>query len=78
MRFEDRWYASLRQLDIPCMLFWGDSDAVAPMAIPHFLAANVIPSKVFTGKVMKGAGHFTMLERPNEWAKTVLQFVLNH
>ena len=77
-RFEDRWYGALRHLDIPCLVFWGDSDAVAPMAIPQFLAANVLPAKMFSGKVLKGAGHFIMLERPEEWAKTIQNFILKY
>jgi len=74
-RFEDRWYSALRRLDIPCMLFWGDSGAVAPMEIPKFIASKVIPSSVFTGKVLKGSGHFTMLEKPTEWAAIIADFV---
>ena len=74
-RFESRWYRALKQIDIPVMLFWGDSDAVAPMAIPKHLATNVIPAEKLTGKFLKGTGHFLMLEKPKEWSQTLAQFI---
>lgn len=74
-RFETRWYASLRQLEIPIMLFWGDSDAVSPVDIPKYLATEVFPSKLVTGKYLKETGHFLMLEKPKEWASIVSEFV---
>lgn len=57
------------------MLLWGDSDAVAPMDIPKTLAKNHIPAAHFTGKTMKGVGHFLMLENPKAWAETIQTFV---
>ncbi len=60
------------------MLLWGDSDAVAPMEIAKYLASNVLPSRHFTGKYLQNVGHFLMLEKPEEWAKTVAQFMLEH
>lgn len=74
-RFETRWLKSLEHLDVPCLLFWGDADAVSPMEIPKSLARDIIPPKVFNGKTLKDGGHFLMLERPEEYAKTILQFV---
>ena len=66
---------ALRSIDIPVMVFWGDEDSVAPMEIAKSLAREVIPPKMFTGRTLKQAGHFLMLERPEEWAKTVIAFV---
>lgn len=74
-RFESRWFRSLKHLDIPCMLFWADSDAVSPMEIPKYLAENVIPAEHFTGKVLKDVGHFLMLEKPKEWSEIVSGFI---
>ena len=59
------------------MLFWGDSDAVAPMDIPKHLATHVIPASRLTGKFLKDTGHFIMLEKPIEWSKILAQFILN-
>merc|ERR1711974_570816 len=73
-RFESRWYRALKKLDIPCMLFWGDSDSVAPMTIPKYLATHVLPPNIMTGKILKDVGHFLMLEKPNEWSRVVSGF----
>ena len=67
----------MKQIDIPVMLFWGDSDAVAPMDIPKHLATHVIPASRLTGKFLKDTGHFIMLEKPIEWSKILAQFILN-
>ena len=69
-------FRALKQIDIPVMLFWGDSDAVAPMEIPKYLATHVVPGGKLTGKFLKDTGHFLMLEKPKEWSQIIAQFVL--
>ena len=75
-RFESRWYRALKKINIPCMLLWGDSDAVAPMDIPKYLATNVIPSGNMVGKYLKDTGHFLMLEKPQQWSQIISEFIL--
>ena len=65
----------MKKLEIPCLLFWGDSDAVSPLDIPKYLATNVIPKKVLTGKYLQKAGHFLMLEKPREWTQIIADFI---
>lgn len=48
--------SALSRLDVPVMLFWGDSDAVSPMDIPKALVRDHIRQDMFTGKTMKGTG----------------------
>ena len=74
-RFEARWMRSLKSLDLPCLLFWGDTDAVSPMEIPDSLATEILPAKWITRKSMKGVGHFGMLEDPEAWATVIKEFV---
>ena len=76
-RFESRWFRALRNLNIPCLVLWADSDAVAPMDIAKYLATNVLPSRIFTGKYLQNVGHFLMLEKPQEWSQIVADFILN-
>ena len=64
-------------LPIILFIYLGDSDAVAPMDIAKYLARNVIPPKVLTGKYLKNVGHFLMLEKPQEWSQIVSDFILN-
>jgi len=75
-RFEPRWLSSLSRLDIPALVFWGDSDAVAPMTIPRSLS-TILPHQHLVGRTLQDTGHFLMLERPEQWAKTISQFILN-
>ena len=74
-RHESRWLESLKRLDVPTMVFWGDSDPLAPMDIPKYLESFVIPQNVFHRKILKDVGHFLMLEKPDEWAETVTNFI---
>jgi len=56
-RFEPRWLSALSKLDLPVMLLWGDSDAVAPMEIPKALVSKGhVNQKQFTGKTLKRVG----------------------
>ena len=50
---------------------------MAPMEIPKYLARNVFPPNVFTGKYLKNVGHFLMLEKPQEWSQIVSDYILN-
>ena len=78
-RVQNRWMEALSQIKLPVMIFWGDSDAVAPMEIPKALVRdNNINKDYFVGRTMKGAGHFLMLEQPKAYAETVLDFVKEH
>ena len=47
------------------------------MEIPKYLARNVFPPNVFTGKYLKNVGHFLMLEKPQEWSQIVSDYILN-
>ena len=74
-RFEPRWFAALRQFNAPIQLYWGDSDAVSPLSIPMFLRDNVLPKNSTIYQTLKDAGHFLMLENPEEWSKSIVGFI---
>ena len=74
-RFEPRWFAALRRLDVPVLLLWGDSDAVSPLQIPMYIRDNVLPQAAVTYRTLPGAGHFLMLEKPKEWSDTIVDFI---
>jgi hypothetical protein len=40
-RFESRWLASLARLEVPILVFWGDSDAGNKKTIIDFLVTNL-------------------------------------
>ena len=68
---EKRWFGTLGRLKVPVRLCWGDEDAVAPIEIPYELIKRAKLEKTEV-KVMKGLGHFAMLEKPKEWLKVCL------
>ena len=74
-RFEPRWFAALRKLDVPVLLLWGDSDAVSPLKIPMYIRDNVLPQAAVTYRTLPGVGHFLMLERPKQWSDTIVDFI---
>jgi pimeloyl-ACP methyl ester carboxylesterase len=57
--------------DIPVHVLWGGSDAVAPLAIAHTLKARAPHIKL---TVLERAGHFAMIEAPEEWSRAFLAF----
>ena len=70
--FEFRWFEALAHLDLDVRFIWGDSDAVSPTTIPEFFASFVPTAQVST---MKKAGHFIMLEQPQEWVKRICEII---
>lgn len=72
VRFRHRWIEPLTRLDVPAHVLWGRNDPVAVPAIARQLAAE-IPGAVLTW--LDDAGHYPMLEQPEDWAEAVLGFL---
>ena len=72
-RFENtRWLPALAKTKIPIHLCWGDEDAVAKVAMAHYLKEKVCHHATLT--IMKGLGHFCQLGSPDDWSKHVLTY----
>lgn len=72
-RFEKtRWLPALQQTQLPIHICWGDEDAVANLAIAHYLKDEICPQAILT--IMKGLGHFCQLENPKKWIEYILPF----
>jgi len=74
--FEHRWHPMLGTLTIDCMILWGDSDAVAPLAIYHELVR--LTKGKCKSQILEGVGHFGQLEAPDKWVESVLEFIKVH
>lgn len=70
--FEYKWYDALKELDIPSQFLWGDSDAVAPIAIAKSFE-RMVPG--FDLTLIKNGGHFWMLEKPDVWVKEIVKIL---
>ena len=74
-RFQNqRWIPALQQLSAAGLrinICWGSSDSVAPVTIAHRLTENIPLASL---KILQGLGHFTMLESPELWSRSILSF----
>lgn len=71
--FEFRWFPALANPSIKMRLLWGDSDAVAPLEIATGIQS--LSSGQIELTVLKGVGHFGMLEQPELWTEEVLKIL---
>lgn len=62
----------LAKISIPTLLIWGDKDEEAPLEIGKKMNEKIKGSKMV---VFKGVGHFTFLERKDEFAKVLKEFI---
>jgi pimeloyl-ACP methyl ester carboxylesterase len=67
--------AWLPRIQAPTLVITGDSDEVVPPEQAHLIAAKVPHSTLVE---LKGAGHMAMMERPDEYTRTVTDWVLKY
>jgi len=65
--------ALLPKIEVPTLLVWGDGDARSPLSIAKQFH-EAIPGAEFA--LIKGAGHVSNMERPDEFNAVVRRFVL--
>lgn len=64
----------LAGINVPTLVAVGDDDRLTPLRYSEFLATN-IPGAVL--KIVHGAGHVAMLEKPTEMNSVIAAFVLS-
>ncbi len=62
--WSDGWCDRLTELECPTLIVWGERDALLPLRHAREWARRLRGSEL---KVIKGAGHVPMLERPEEF-----------
>ena len=65
--------APLEQIKVPTLVITGDEDKVYPPAMAKDLARRIPGAELLT---MKGIGHLSNLEQPDEFNQAVLEFLL--
>ena len=65
--------AELPKIKIPTLIVWGEKDSATPLKEGELIAKS-IPGVKF--KVIKNAGHFVFLEKPEEFIKLIREFCL--
>lgn len=63
----------LSAIKIPTLVIWGEKDAVTPLKEGELIAKSIPNAKL---SVIKNAGHFRLLEKPEEFIKLVKDFIL--
>ncbi len=63
--------ALLRGIATPTKLIWGQEDKIIPLNVCHLFQEAI---KGAESKVIDGCGHMPEMEKPQEFAKTVLEF----
>lgn len=60
------------RIKAPALFIWGTSDGVLPLAYGHAFQALVPGSRL---SIVEEAGHYPMLEQPEEFRRIVLEFL---
>ncbi len=63
---------SIERMDVPTVVVAGARDVLTPAKHTDFLHRGIRGSKLFT---IEGAGHFMMMEKPDEFNKIMLDFL---
>ena len=67
-----RFLAELKNIPVPSLILWGDSDRVLPTAFATRLHADIPKS---TLHILKDCGHVPQEEKPDETAGHILEFL---
>jgi pimeloyl-ACP methyl ester carboxylesterase len=70
-RFARRWIGALERLDVPTHVLWGHDDPIAVPAIAEALAGEIPGARL---QWLEGVAHYPMVEAPEVWAASVLEF----
>ncbi len=66
--FKDRF----KEITVPCLLVWGDHDAVSPIKNAYFLDQEIKDSRLV---ILKEANHPCYLDDPGTWHTELLKFL---
>jgi pimeloyl-ACP methyl ester carboxylesterase len=66
--------ARLGEIGVPTLVIVGDDDRLTPLKYSQFLATNIRGAVL---KIIPGAGHIAMLEKPSEMNNVIASFLLS-
>jgi pimeloyl-ACP methyl ester carboxylesterase len=69
-KFDSR--EQLSQINKPTLIIGGSKDMLTPPWFQQYLHKNIEPSIL---KIIEGAGHFSMIEKPEEFNASLLEFL---
>ena len=63
---------NVEQIKVPSLIIVGDEDVMTPVKYSQFLKSNLLNSQL---KIIKGAGHMCMQEKPTEVTELIENFI---
>ena len=69
----DRWRERLGEIELPTLIFWGSEDRTFPLEQGRAMRARIANSRLV---VLEGARHPCYLDRPEEFHRQLIDFVL--
>lgn len=63
---------SVEKIKVPSLIIVGDEDVMTPVKYSQFLSSNLLNSQL---RIIKGAGHMCMLEKPTEVTDKIENFI---
>src|SRR5918999_55781 len=70
--WSDAWCDRLTEIDCPTLIVWGERDSLLPVRHGREFARRIRGSRL---RVIRGAGHLPMVERPTEVNAALLEFL---
>lgn len=62
----------MRKINTPTLLIWGADDTVTPVDFGYLMKSKIKNSKL---KIIASAGHYSFLDKPEEFVKLLINFV---
>jgi len=67
--------SSIKRFNKPKLLIWGDKDNITPLIIAEKFKSNLSDSHL---EIIKNTGHYIHLEKPKEFADTIISYNKTH
>jgi len=61
-----------RNVDVPCLLIWGENDTVSPMSGARLLQKEIPAAELV---VLENASHPCYLDQPDQWHRSLTSFL---
>ena len=65
----------ISSIDIPCLIIVGAEDKLTPVKYSDYFHEKI---KINEYKIIQEAGHMAMLEKPDEFNKSIVDFIKNY
>jgi pimeloyl-ACP methyl ester carboxylesterase len=61
-----------RDVNVPCLLVWGENDTISPLSDSHFLQDEIPGAELV---ILENASHPCYLDQPDKWHQSLVSFL---